>query len=89
MMESPRLPYYDHVPIVLLMLAFVMSAAYSMYYGVGSWTHNRTVNWSWFSDSRQRLYTQLVITSLPVWAAIFYFHGIFLVAKMSLYSPVF
>ncbi len=72
-MKSPRLPYYFHLPIILLMLVVVLPAAWTVWVGIGSWDLQRTVNWGGKLSPWSLTLLRVSITSLPVLVAGIYF----------------
>lgn len=69
-MKSPRLPYYYYLPLAVISLFFTLAVAFTVWSGVGSWSHSRTVNWGygWLPegiDWRTMIYVKTVLSSLP------------------------
>jgi hypothetical protein len=72
-MKSPRLPHYYHLPLALLMLLFVLTVAWTVWVGIGSWNLNRTINWSGSFGPWVQIFIKIGITLLPTLAGVFYF----------------
>lgn len=76
-MKSPRLPYFYYLPLAVISFFLTLSVAFTVWFGIGSWNLNRTINWGfgWFPhmDSITMMYVNTVLTSLPTIAVVVYF----------------
>jgi hypothetical protein len=72
-MKSPRLPHYYHLPIALVLLFVVLSVAWTVWVGIGSWNLNRTINWGGSFGPWVQIFIKIGITLLPALAGAFYF----------------